>query len=383
MSASDKPRFLIVNQYHFTRFTGGAEMQTWILSKELVKRGWEVHYASEMNSPPPSPMDGIALHGLPENPSVWLCNRSPLRKLMESIEPDVVLTKHFSPYLRHIVRDAPRNAFRIWWVSSRYGTANWPYIQLGWKNQPGFAFIRRAPANLYSDYVARQGRRNVQLILAQHRDQQSELKALGIQSEVFHNAHPVPPESDVQKHEGRPLVLWADSIKLIKRPEVFIELARRCRDVDAEFLVIGRPYDDDYKRMIDEAIRDCPNLTYGGFIPVSEVNQYFRRAHLHVKTSLPIEGFPNTFVQSWMHGVPVIAYGNDPGGFLREQHLGFCGASVDELEHALRSLLTNAEMRREIGNRARATAMQEFNLERNADKLERLLRERGARMPMR
>ena len=377
-----KQRFLFVIQHHFTRFTGGTEMQAWMLACELARRGWDVHYASEMNNVPEPPvMDGITLHGLPENPSYWRGNRQPLRDLMQALRPDVIYTRIFSRYLGFVVMDAPPGAFTVWSTASGNDGRAWPYLTQGWRSHPGLLFVRRMPVFLWHNYLARKGRKRAQLVLAQQRDQQRDLAKLRVRAEILRNSHPPVPESEVQRHEGKPVVLWADSIKLIKRPELFIELARRCRDLPAEFLMIGGMLHENYRAQVEAAVRELPRFRYGGFVPLSEVEKVFAGAHLHVKTSLPIEGFPNTFIQAWLHGVPVVSYENDPESLLNEHKLGVCAASLDELEQAVRDLVNHPEKRREIGARARAFARSEFDLQRNVDRLESLLASRGVRLP--
>lgn len=357
-------------------------MQAWMLACQLAGRGWDVHYASEMNRVPEPPvMDGVTLHGLPENPSYWRGNRRPLRDLMQALRPDVVYTRVFSRYLGFVAMDAPPGAFTVWSTASGNDGRAWPYLTLSRMSSPGLVFLRRLPVYLWHNYIARHGRKRVQLVLAQQRDQQRDLAKLGIRAEILRNSHPPVPENEVQRHEGRPLVLWADSVKFIKRPELFIELARRCRDLPAEFLMIGGILHENYRPQVEAAVRDLPNFRYGGFVPLSEVEQVFARAHLHVKTSLPIEGFPNTFIQAWLHGVPVVSYENDPEGLLNEHKLGICAASLDEVEQAVRDQVNRPAKRREIGARARAFALTEFDLQRNVDRLESLLSSRGVHLP--
>ena len=381
-AAAGKPRFLFVIQHHISRVTGGTEMQAWMLAAELARRGWDVHYASEMNDVPvPAVLESVTLHGLPENPDYWRGNREPLRRLMERLRPDVIYTRVFSRYLGYAVMDAPPGAFTVWSTAARYDGYAWPYLAYGLRGTRGLSFFRRLPVHLYHNHLARFGRKHAHLILAQQSEQQRDLARLGIPSEILRNSHLPVPENNLQRHESPPVVLWVDTVKQWKRPEVFIELARRCQDVSAEFLMIGRIEHDHYKKLLAAAARDLSNFRYGGFVPPAQVPEVFRRAHLHVKTSQPLEGFPNTFVEAWLHGVPVVSLETDPEGFLNEQHLGACLPSVDAMEQTIRHLLSHPDRRREIGLRARQFAEREFDLKNNVDRFERLLAARGMRLP--
>jgi glycosyltransferase involved in cell wall biosynthesis len=62
---------------------------------------------------------------------------------------------------------------------------------------------------------------------------------------------------------------------------------------------------------IATATQKVSNLIFHGFVPYHKVNEYFSRASLFVNTS-SIEGFPNTFIQAWMHYTPVVGLNVDP-----------------------------------------------------------------------
>jgi hypothetical protein len=92
--------------------------------------------------------------------------------------------------------------------------------------------------------------------------------------------------------------------------------------------MLGNLTEEPYPQKVAEAVRELPNFRYGGFIPLAEINTFFRAAHLHVKTSLPMEGFPNTFVQSWMHGVPVASLEADLEAMKLLRHVVIMGGAV-------------------------------------------------------
>ena len=372
-----KQKILFLLRYHYSQFTGGAETQAWMMATELARRGWDVHYASEMNQvPPPSHPDGVTLHGLPENPSYWEGNRGSLRKLLHDLRPDVIYTRTFDPYVGYAVMEKPQGSIVVWAAASKIDGERWPLFAHRWQALPAGLFLKRLPVYAYQNHIARKGRAGADLVLAQHRDQMEQLARLGLKSSLLRNSHPLVPDSNVQTHAGRPVILWADSVKAIKRPEVFLKLAQRCADLDAEFQMIGRVYDSRYQALIEATGRTVANFRYGGSIPLSEVNRFFAAAHVHVKTSLPIEGFPNTFIQAWLHGVPVASLEVDPEHLIRTHGLGQYASTLDDLERSVRGLISNTALRRQLGQNARAFAMQEFNLQKNMDKFEQLVTER-------
>jgi glycosyltransferase involved in cell wall biosynthesis len=357
-------------QYHHTRFVGGAETQAWLLAGEFKQRGWDVHYVSATEIPRlERSVEEITLHSLPDALSAWTGERTALHVLLKTLQPDVIYTRTFEPYTLCGVLAAPSSALTIWAAGSRHDGKPWPYLHMAWRYESPWNFLKRAPRHLYYNSIARRGRKQSKLVLCQTAEQQADLAKLRIQAILVRNVHTWVDQTYVQNHQGRPVVLWADSIKRLKRPEKFLELARRCADLDAEFLMIGRIYDLEYEAQIKQTAQQAPNFRYGGAIPAAQVEDYFRRAHLHVKTSLPIEGFPNTYVQSWLYGVPVAALDVDPDGLLVKHDMGRVARTSSELEQTVRELMTNSALRRELGAHARAFATHEFDLATNVTRM--------------
>jgi glycosyltransferase involved in cell wall biosynthesis len=105
-------------------------------------------------------------------------------------------------------------------------------------------------------------------------------------------------------------VLWVGTFKPVKRPELFIELARSCPQ--QRFVMVGGPdHPNDpgqaYFRQMRERAQAVPNLRFEGFVPFAEVGEHFNRASFLVNTS-DSEGFPNTFLQAWARGIPSLSF---------------------------------------------------------------------------
>lgn len=117
-----------------------------------------------------------------------------------------------------------------------------------------------------------------------------------------------PPEQP--RSQGGDRILWVAMMRRGKRPEVFLELARRLPH--RRFVMIGgpageRPEDQAYYREMADLADELPNVEFLGFLPVAAVEPYFDQARVLVNTSL-VEGVPNTFLQAWARGVPTIAF---------------------------------------------------------------------------
>jgi hypothetical protein len=62
-----------------------------------------------------------------------------------------------------------------------------------------------------------------------------------------------------------------------------------------------------YYRQTEAAARRQGNVDFVGFVPFAEVGRHFDGAAVHVSTS-ESEGFPNTFLQAWIRGIPTLSF---------------------------------------------------------------------------
>ena len=378
------PSILFITRHHLTRMTGGAEEQCWLLSRELARRGWDAHYVSEMNElPDPPVVDGVRLHGLPENPPHYRGNRRALAALLRALNPDVIYNRSFDVYTRDAMRDAADTTVKVWASTMTGDGFILPRLRLMKKTLTLTRFLRRLPIHFAIFAGAKRAVRRADVILVQRQDQLEAFRRLGIEAALCRNVQPIVPESLVQQHRGRPVILWVASLKSWKRPEKFFDLAARCRDLDADFVALGAVQEAHYHAIAAAAVKATPRLRWEGLVPVARVPDYFARAHLFVNTSIQLEGFPNSFIHAWLHGIPVVSLGVDPEGLLSSGGLGHAAQTPDELERVVRDLIARPDRRREIGARARAFAAAEFDLQRNADRLEQLIAARGVTLPPR
>lgn len=370
------PRILFVLQYHFTRFQGGSEEQCWLLATELVRRGWDVHYASEMDHPPAEIMEGVTLHGLPENPSRWRGNRDALVRLFHDLRPGVVYNGMYDLYTGLSLCNVSPRAVKVWVSSAENDGLFWRKLRGLRRTMSPARFWGHLPEYCRIYWAARSGVARADIVLAQRQEQVPELRRSGLKPVLFRNVLPIVDADRVQDHSGRPLVLWAGSLKDVKRPTLFMDLARSCRDLDADFVMIGLVQDKKYAPIVERTAKELPNFRYDGEVPLSRVGEHFRRSHLCVNTSVT-EGFGTSLIHAWMHGVPVVTVGVDPDLLLSQGGLGMVARSPGELQEVVRSLLADPERRKEIGAKARAYVEQEHDLKKAVDRLESLLAERG------
>lgn len=155
-------------------------------------------------------------------------------------------------------------------------------------------------------------------------------------------------------------VLWVGAMAKVKQPQLFVKLAKEMPDI--KFQMIGGHYNNvNLFNYIKKQASHLDNLDFMGVVPFNEINDYFRKASVFVNTSV-FEGFPNSFVQSWMNFTPVITLNVDPDGIIIRNNMGFQSKNYDQLKQDLYFLLENEELRGRMGFNGRQYVEKEHDI---------------------
>jgi len=153
-------------------------------------------------------------------------------------------------------------------------------------------------------------------------------------------------------------VLWVANIRRLKRPDRMLALAGELPE--AAIHMVGGPLPGEealYGEVRREAARR-PNLVFHGRLSYHDASALYARARLLVNTS-EVEGFPNSYLQAWINGVPVVSY-LDPGGVIARNGLGATVGSPLGMHAAVRRLLGDRSALAAAGARCRAFMEREF-----------------------
>lgn len=189
----------------------------------------------------------------------------------------------------------------------------------------------------------RYGLRRADAIITQTESQRALVRQnFGLEAQLIPNCwaeEPTAPKP-LAEPDG---VLWVSTVRTWKRPGLFLDLAERLPEV--RFVMVGGPAfgEADLYEHIEQRARSIPNLSFVGFVPFGEVGRYFDRAALVVNTSEPKEGFPNTFLQAWCRGLPVVSC-FDPDGIIQRQQLGLTVNNLDTMRHGVLKLLHDPDL---------------------------------------
>lgn len=180
-------------------------------------------------------------------------------------------------------------------------------------------------------------------------------------------AAPIPPEL---RDQPGPFMLWVGRAERAnKRPELCVELARRCPQVP--FVAVMNRSDPSLFRELCAAAP--PNMRIIESVPFDRIDAYFARSLALVNTSIR-EGFPNTFLQAAAHGVPILSLLVDPDNFISRNGCGVaCGDDIERLAAETLRIASDKEHRDGMGAAGRRYVAEHHDLEGRVDELADLL----------
>ncbi|MBI2844756.1 MAG: glycosyltransferase family 4 protein [Armatimonadetes bacterium] len=315
---------------------GGAEVQQTLIVKMLMASGYAVSAVVHDIGQPDEVVtpDGLRLikacrgkTSLPARLAPW---NNPLWLAMKKADADVYYQR------------APGSISGILcWMCKRLGKqfvlSTSTDMDLDGTKEKGLNAVKRA---LYR-YAIKSASAVVVQTDAQNADLESRFGRSGV---VIRNTF-APPDCTVNKEQH--YIIWVASFRDVKRPEMFLELASRLPDF--EFIMVGGQYvhQPEMFEEIKGKAQGIPNLRLTGHVPYEETGAYFDKAKLLVCTST-VEGFPNTFLQAWSRGTPVVST-VDPDTLIQRLGLGRYCPTIDDLTREVRMLISDEAARKAIG----------------------------------
>jgi len=169
----------------------------------------------------------------------------------------------------------------------------------------------------------------------------------GIFVTVIPYAHRSCALSEVNKDS----ILWVGRSTGFKRPYLFLDLAEKFPAERFVMICQRATGDAGYEELLEKT-RKATNLQFIERVPFHDIMSYFQRAKVFVNTS-ESEGFPNTFIQAGLCGVPVLSLKVNPDGFLEKYKCGVCcNDNWEELVNSLKCIL-EGDRYVELGRNAR------------------------------
>lgn len=314
----------VLSRAHNRHGIGGEQVQHTLLARALVRRGWDVSMVvADYGQAAVETMDGITLYraqGLNEGLPVLRFVHPRITKLWAALkraDADVYYVSCASNQLGVVARFAQAHGRRVVFRIAHDTDCEPDRLLIPyWRDKKIYEY----------------GLRRADVVLAQSVQQARALKAnYGLESRLAAMLVDAP-ERQLGFAERDVDVLWVNNLRPFKRPELALQLARLLPELS--FHMIGGPqagHEGLYRDIASQA-RAIGNLHFHGQVPYHEVNAFYERARVFVNTS-EVEGFPNSYLQAWRRGTPVVTF-FDPDGVVARHGLG---ATVDTLEDMARA----------------------------------------------
>jgi len=318
--------------------TGGAERQQWLLARALAAARWQVAVGvtDEIATERRCNIDGVDFigigHGYGHVFSAWY-------RFFVSERPDWCYWRGADYVLGPAVEIAKLADVRTIF-STAFDTDVYPVRALSRRSSwwPLYAW----------------GLSRCDKILLQHSSQLANLP-----SRYLPKAKIVPSIASVisptKSHFDRPsYVAWVGTLRQPKRPDLLVEIARKAPDL--RFVVCGAPSlhrsPVGFGERVIHNLQQLPNINFLGQVPPEKAQEIITNAALLLSTS-DGEGFPNTFLQAWAAGTPVVSIRIDPNRVIEQLGLGAVCGTMENAIAEMRTLMCTPSGREEIAVRAR------------------------------
>lgn len=310
---------------------GGAERQQWLLARALAATGWSVKVGIRyrLEEGRRETIDGVDYVGIgigPYLPAIF--------RFLRSERPNWFYLRCAQPLLGPIVQLARMSNVRTIF-SAGFDT----------DMQPREALTRRRRLwPLYAWGLAR-----AEKLFLQHGRQLSELPEKW-RSKAYIVRSIEGARSSVKSHALRDkYVAWIGMLRWHKRPDLLIEIARKAPAL--QFVLCGGQSTFGttvgYSEQIVNCLRALPNVNYRGQVSPEHAEGIIQNAAVLLSTSHS-EGFPNTFLQAWSNGTPVVSLEIDPDDIIKRYGLGAISNGVVGAVKDITRLLASADQRDDI-----------------------------------
>jgi glycosyltransferase involved in cell wall biosynthesis len=308
---------------------GGVEWQTSLTARWLASHGYAVSLVTWADGPPgDETIDGVRV--------VKVCRRDAgLRGL-----------RFLHPRWTGLIAALGRADADVYYHNGAEEVTG----QVGWwcrLKGRGFVFSsacdtdcdRRLPSlDARSRLLYRRGLRDAHARIVQTDTQQRMLReSFGLDSIVIPMPCPGPSDAEFVPRvaPASRRILWIARVTRQKRPDRLLDVARLRPDL--QFDLVGPSDGGEYAQGVLAAARSVPNVTVHGAVPREKARAFFAGSALLLSTS-DFEGFPNTFLEAWSLGLPIVST-FDPDTVIARHDLGFVAAEAADLARSIGSLL--------------------------------------------
>ncbi len=322
---------VLAREYSHRR-AGGAELQQTLLARALARRGWAVSMiVADHGQPEGAVWDGVKTYkayrpkaGIPVirflHPR-WTKLHAALRRA----DADLYYTSCAGGHLAQVVLFArARGRKVVFRVASDTDCDPRSLLVRYWRDRKLYGW----------------GLKRTDLVLAQTPAQRSALeRSFGVSSAVL---APLLETGGSRPPLGARDIgaLWIGNLRPLKRPELLLDVAAQLPHLSFHLIGGSMPGAESYFEQVRRRAATLANVTFHGFVPQHRIGELIERARVLVSTS-ETEGFPNTYLQAWSRGTPVVAF-LDPEQLIGRHGLGIVVGNLQALREAVATLAGDA-----------------------------------------
>jgi len=351
------------------RYIGGAEMQQAVLGRALAERGHRVSFVTEDHGQADGePIDGVC---------VFNAYRA---------EAGVPVLRFVHPRMTKLWQGMKRADAAVYYQRTSDSVTG---VVAAFARAYGRKFLFAVGSNndclpslghcrtRRERVLYRYGLRRADAIIAQTEAQRRLLRSnFDVESVVVPNCGPEPcadrGASDGRVDGGASRVVWVGKLNHDKRPELLMDVAQRCPE--SIFDVVGETTGDSpYVRELRTRAESLANVCLHGRVSHARVRDFYARAALLLCTS-QTEGFPNTFLEAWSFGLPIVTT-FDPDDLIARHGLGAVAENAESLADGVRNLLADHASRREACAAVRRYYLEQHTLDRIVPRIEAVIRD--------
>jgi glycosyltransferase involved in cell wall biosynthesis len=340
---------------HWSGGKGGAELQANYILEYLEATGrFDVHYICRHYE---KGLSSSSVHVLPKGLLSNYCHfndRKQIFKYLEEIEPDFIYQRVQTSYVGIAAQYCSKKSAKL--IFHVAHTNNVQPKKTQWGKSFFFDYIENS--------FKKMGLRNADYIVCQTEDQAKMLKHHFFRDcdLVMPNVSPdVGCKSDLNKNDVIK-VLWVANIKPSKAPSDYIDIAESFSEYpNIEFHMVGK-IKSEYGKKIEARAQLQDRMVFHGELEFEKVNELLAESSVFINTS-GAEGFPNTFIQSWLNETPVLSLHVDPDSLLTKHELGmFCNGDIEVLKKTLQLWVEDKNIIEGMKSRCRDFASDYFSI---------------------
>lgn len=180
-------------------------------------------------------------------------------------------------------------------------------------------------------------------------------------------------EDSVSKRE---YVLWVGSSAPVKRPEIFLDLAKAFPEYKFKMIMTKSSLNTKGWEVLTQEAGSMTNIEILPLVPFDKIGRYFKEAKVLVSTS-DFEGFPNVFLQAGVAKTAVLSLKVDPDKFLLKNECGIsCGDNLEIMKLNLRRIFVDVPFSKKLSENLFSYVKKEHNIKINIEKWKELIRKK-------